>query len=551
MAKIVSLDLWKDVGYTEGDYEIPAVNIALPLVTADISISDTIIPSKSGVFSKMQIKRSWEELRYISYLKATYELSSGNETVIYGWVDSVTLLSDSEDAPMCQIDWHIDYWRTYKGSAVFGKGLVKRKSEFNAPQMSQPIYWEMDEPDVLKFEGGQTTGTGNPLYWLYITYLTSVGTSSGSTYIEYYCAPLAEGSDIYITDFEGLHTGYTLGLGSLLGGTWEENLGLDPSKIKGAWILPIPPCRLTGSGTQSSPYCLERMWYTHRNSDQNSYFYYLGGGTGSPTDEFYYDFTEKDFDAVVTDDLGRWVITGFDGEIVGELPWGLTTYYLTARVCISANSCYMQIRESTDSHAVGQCYTIPAPVVDTVENAMSTYNYTGQRAYDMEMRQIQVYSQIAGSSTNAIGGAIAGGTSGGGGVGAAAGAAVGLTTSLVGAGLNQHVFNPMIQEAKDALVSKQSSGLLLSGATIADIIYHGKTPRLAKLKADEVSILRWKSKTARYGFECNVNYDSCQSLVTAGGPLQITDLTVSGDIPSEAKVYIKSLFARGVNIIIK
>ena len=322
-------------------------------------------------------------------------------------------------------------------------------------------------------------------------------------------------------------------------------MGFDPSKVKGAWILPIPPCELTGSGNPSSPYSLGTQWYVTKNSDASYYYFYLGSTIPSPTTEFVYTLSSP----IATSDLYKYVITGFDGEIVGELPWGLTTSQLTCRVCLSGASCYMQIRQDADSHALGQCYTIPAPTVDTVENALSTYYYTGQREYDMQMRQIQVYSQIAGSSTNAIGGAIAGGTSGGGAIGAAAGATLGLATSLIGAGLNQHVFNPMQQEAKDSLVSKQSSGLLLSGATIIDTIFHGKTPRLARLRTDDATVTRWMSKTTRFGYECNVNYDSCQSLVTAGGPLQISNLTISGDAPSEAKVYIKSLFERGVNLI--
>ena len=543
MAKIVSLDLWKDVGYTEGDYEIPAVNIALPLVTADISISDTIIPSKSGVFSRMQIKRSWEELRYISYLKATYELSSGNETVIYGWVDSVTLLSDSEDAPMCQIDWHIDYWRTYKGSAVFGKGLVKRKPSFDAPQMSQPIYWRVADNEVMKFEG-QMQYAGKPVYWLYVAYVKS--TDSGNSYTEFYTTPLDYYSRYITTRSQPTsYTGLTITLSTLLGGLWEEHMMLDPVKIKGAWILPFAPQKLNGTGLDDAPYYMER-WGAYKPTG-GSYAYFKLTGEANSSDEFTLTLT----DSVATNDVEKYVITGFDGEIISELPWGIAVNSMSYRVCLSANSCYMQIRVNEDSHAEGLCYTIPAQVVDTIENAVSTYNYSGQRAYDMQMRQIQVYSQIAGSSTNAIGGAIAGGTSGGGGIGAAAGATIGLATSLIGAGLNQHVFNPMVQEAKDALVSKQSSGLLLSGATIFDTIQHGRAPRMVKLVADTVSVERRTSKLARYGYECDVSYDSCQSLVTAGGPLQITDLTVSGKIPSEAKVYIKSLFARGVNIIIK
>jgi hypothetical protein len=40
----------------------------------------------------------------------------------------------------------------------------------------------------------------------------------------------------------------------------------------------------------------------------------------------------------------------------------------------------------------------------------------------------------------------------------------------------------------------------------------------------------------------------CNSLVKAGGPLQIANLIVMGDIPVQAKNYIANKFADGVRI---
>jgi hypothetical protein len=550
MVSITRVWMWKNYAFLESDYEIPKIDAMINQV-ATIDIEDTFIPPKDKTFSRLNVKRSWEELRCMNYIGLQYTMSSGEIIYIYGWIDSVTMLSDSADAPLCQIDWHIDYWRTYKKSITFGKGLVKRKPYFSAPQISQPIYWVSDKSDVMKFEGSQrmtdTTGqhTDLPMYWLYISY---VGTSGSYTKVDFYCTPLPN-TISYVYVKVGSIAKSVMSLSTLLTGTWEEKLGLDPTKIKGAWILPMPPEELTGEGTETSPYQMTNWSGTTLTNASVSCFQLATFGYSDCTDEFTASLTETDIDAVVTSDLYKYVITGFDCEIVGELPWGFDISKLKYRVCLSANSCYMQIRETQASHTVGLCYTIPAPVVDTIENAVSTYNYSGQRDYDLQMRQMSVWSQVAGASSSAIGGAIAGGTSGAGAMGIAAGAVSGAGLALGGAALNQFVFNPMQQESKDALVAKQSAGLLLSGSSILDIIWHGRAPRLVRLKADDATISRWKSKTTRFGYECNVNYDSCQSLIATGGPLQISNLTISGDAPSEAKVYIKSLFERGVNLI--
>ena len=266
-------------------------------------------------------------------------------------------------------------------------------------------------------------------------------------------------------------------------------------------------------------------------------------------DVAYGQFEASILNGALTTDTTKYIITGFDGEIVGELPWGKSVSTLYYRVVISGNSCYMQIRTNKNGHAEGTCFTIAAPVVDTVENAISTYNYSGQREYDMTMRQLGVYQQIAGSTQSAIGGAIAGGVSGAGPAGIAAGAGLGLGTSLLSAGLSQYVWNPAVQEAQDVLVSKQSSGLLVSGANYIDVIFLGRSPRLVKMIADSASINRRSSVLGRFGYSVNTVYDSCQSLINSGGPLQISNLSIRGNAPAEAKQYVKALFERGVKLV--
>lgn len=534
----------------EGDYEIPPISLAYPVNKPTIyTVNDTVIPPKGHTFSRMQIKARWEDLRHASYLKAEYTWASGEIQVIYGWIDSVTLLSDSADAPMCQIDWHIDYWRTYKGVVDFGPGLVKRAPSSPFPQTPPMTVWSVSDNDVISFKNGDTAYAGQTvvLYWLIFTYVES---QSSTASVKIYTAPLPGLSANCYIKISGGDPQKTIPLSSLFFGTWDEQLGLDPAKIKGAWISPISPSSYTGDGSIDKPFNLSGWRGVKRTGGESAIF--VADLTSTVVNQEFFEMYYATAGGVSTDDTTRYVITGFDGESVGELPWGKSVTELTYRIAVSTNSAYMQIRTSRDGHVEGTCYTIPLPVVDTIENAMSTYNYSGQRAYDMEMRQIGVYSQIAGSSTNAIGGAIAGGTSGGGAAGAVAGAVVGLGTSLVGAGLNQYVFNPMIQGAKDTLVSKQSSGLLMSGAAVYDIIVYGRCPRLIKMTGDTESIQRRSEMLSRYGCTLDLVYDSCESLINAGGPLQIQDLTVGGkNVPVEAKVYIKSLFARGVNIVLK
>lgn len=555
MATISEVRLWSDVGYMEGDVEIPKIGASLP--TPSLTIDGPFNPAKGRIFSQIQIPENWHNLQNMSYIGITLIVNNGTETqiykYIYGWIDSVVMLSDNADSPMCEINWHVDYWRTYAASMTFKGGLVKRAPSSSFPQTQAMTLWTVSDDSVCSFEhslidfpySNATDRISIPLYFLYISYITSTSTVSAikpivvPLYSNWISSTTVSYHYISVNDQA---VALTMSIQDLMDSKWEERINLDPSKIKGAWILPIPPNALTGNGSQNDPFKMEG-WAGVKNG--SAYFQLDNSSFYDPFGQF----EASPLNGAQTTDTTKYIITGFDGETVGELPWGKYVSTLYYRVVISGNSCYMQIRTNKNAHVEGTCFTIAAPVVDTVENAVSTYNYSGQREYDMEMRQLGVYQQLAGSTQSAIGGAIAGGVSGAGPAGIAAGAGLGLGSSVLSAGLSQYLWNPAIQEAQDTLVSKQSSGLLVSGSNYIDVIFKGRTPRLVKMIADSASINRRSSVLGRYGYSLNVAYDSCQSLINSGGPLQISNLSIRGNAPTEAKQYVKALFERGVKLV--
>ena len=134
----------------------------------------------------------------------------------------------------------------------------------------------------------------------------------------------------------------------------------------------------------------------------------------------------------------------------------------------------------------------------------------------------------------------------------AKGAGVGFVSGALGGvasyALSEGLFNPQTQGLKDALVSKQSDGLIISGAGY-DAIFKGSPPRLISMVADDATVSKRSSILERYGMVVNKAVADCQSLINAGGPLQISNLTIGGTAPIEAKRYAKQLFERGVKLI--
>lgn len=546
MATISDLTMWKDCGFLEGDVRAPKIGATLP--AGDYHLQESISPSKARLFSQLQLKVEWTTLREMSYLKAVYEL--GNESItIYGWIDAVTLLSDSEEAPMTAVDWHVDYWRTYNQQMIFKDGHVNRAPSSQYPQGFDVIRWKKDRT-IATFKS--KLNLGYDLWWLIYTYITDGTFVKTETFV----VPLKRETSVtdidnYIGNPTGTENGVlSITLNDVVDGKWDELLKLQSTKIKGAWLVPIDPGTVSGSGIESDPFRLQG-WRPYKTEDTALSSFKRATEVGELPE---FPEMEISFDTVSTSDIRKLVVTGMDGETVGEVPWGLGLSSLKYRIVISAASCYIQIRTGIDGHSEGTCYSIPAIVLDTIENAWSEYNYSGQRAYDMNSRSLQAQQKLIGSlTTGVLGGGLAGATQEGmSAASIAKGAGVGFISGALGGvasyALSEGLFNPQTQGLKDALVSKQSDGLIISGAGY-DAIFKGSPPRLISMVADDATVSKRSSILERYGMAVNKAVADCQSLINAGGPLQISNLTIGGTAPIEAKRYAKQLFERGVKLI--
>ena len=114
--------------------------------------------------------------------------------------------------------------------------------------------------------------------------------------------------------------------------------------------------------------------------------------------------------------------------------------------------------------------------------------------------------------------------------------------------MSEGVFNPASQHLKDELVAKQSDGLIIAGNGL-DFIRNGQPITLKKLVGNDSSVSRRSSLLAEFGYSVDMYESNCQAIINAGGPLQISNLSIGGTAPIEAKRYAKQLFERGVKLI--
>ena len=110
-------------------------------------------------------------------------------------------------------------------------------------------------------------------------------------------------------------------------------------------------------------------------------------------------------------------------------------------------------------------------------------------------------------------------------------------------------FNKQLQEATDQLYANQKNGIIISGnsRTKYDMDYN-ITPFIVILEADSVSAGEYSADVSLNGYDVNI----CGSLTINGstaGPYRIINMTVTGNVPPQAKQYIKDKFQQGIRII--
>lgn len=541
MSTITTLQMWRDPGYTDGCMEVPPLNASLS--NPDVTYSD-LNPSKDRLFSEIRVPGDFESLYDMCYLRAVYQMNNGDNVILYGWIDSVTVQSDTADYPITVISWHVDYWRTFASRASYGSGMVTRRPVSGAmpPQHYPHRYLQYSTATNL------FNNPANSPWYIIVCY--NYVTGSGTTTLEYGVIPASTGvgTTYYMSD--GTDTVVCPTINALVTGTIDESLGLSPEQINGVWVSPIPINTVSGSGTSSDPFTTA----TNRFCDV-------------PGDATYRMFfarpAEQDMQSISvsaeTTDTEIYTIVGFRGEIELVLPWGIAVDGLTAYLMVSATSAELVIFASATFNNIRKAYvegtlvSIPLPSADVSENAWSEYVYSG--AQEIASRQLQLNAQanlvsgLTGSINQATTGAIIGGASAGlsgAGVGALVSAGASVLTTAAQYVYESGSYADQMMDINDYEASKQVSSILITGTGMGIFGTNFPSPALVRYTYDDYSLTQRANDLSIYGCTVSEPTESCQSLIEAGGPLRINNLIVGGDIPAPAKTYLRERFSKGV-----
>ncbi|MFA6689954.1 MAG: bacteriocin class II family protein [Sphaerochaetaceae bacterium] len=506
------------------------------------AIAGPVVPRNGHEFREMNVNpgKALDLLSPPHFLKADTDVGP-----IYGWIDRITPLHESDRQWSYWLEWHPDWWLTAQslGKLEFGPGrFTKCASSARArPALSQPRYWknEFSYP-LLPTDKAEPEANHIVDGWTRWAIIARTETSNGRTSIQYYFWPVDSNFKKSTT------TTYnrSLSLYRIFAGETEEALGFDPNSVIGYWLSPVMP------------------W--------TNYTIRLLGDEGIPTghsfgtsDSLWHRYAVGS--TVKTDDRAKYVFADPTGAIVYTAPWGLEFSEVDMRADIGTNGAYLDFYLNTpddrrDAGLEGRQFSFPLPTLPLTSNAWSSYVYSGQREYDIAAKKLQrdeaAVSGISGIGTSAIGGAIAGSMVAPG-IGTAAGLIGGAFSSLIGTGvsyLTSGKYDTRGQKPTDRLASNQTAALIIGsgGGNSLSTIYGTPGPRygwtMHKMIRDPVSLAEYDAEVATLGYDTDFLAADCSELISAGGPMRISDLQVRGDMPAEGKQYISTLFARGVNI---
>ena len=269
--------------------------------------------------------------------------------------------------------------------------------------------------------------------------------------------------------------------------------------------------------------------------------------------------------AIATSDTKEYIITDVDGSVVGSFPWGLTVSEYTFRCVVSATSAYVQFRfNGLNSSAEGLQFSIPLPPLDISSNSWSEYLYSGQRDFDVTQKRIvrerSLVEGLAGGLAMGAQGAMLGGLKEGSSwlptarsIGnASLFGALGAGSAIAGSLVNYAsagYFNDKLQSATDLLQAKQIDSIITAGNG-CDWLYYGRPYQIRSLVPDAYSLSRFETDVSLNGLSVSEPTVSCDAMIkSATGPLTIENLVVRGNIPVEAKQYLKQKFNDGVRLI--
>lgn len=527
MFTITKLKMWKDPGYTRQCVEVPPVG-SKKLPTPDYVSSGDLRPRRGSTLSEIELPLSYLEVFDMSYLyiEAKDGKDTPNTISVFGWILSIEEIASANEA--VRITWTPDYWRTYSDTAVFGKGTITRcnNATYKRPSGVQPRRWKVNKKEkIINFASDDK----------YVIVIYNETTQNPDiTYIRY--GAWKVGSTIT----SGGNTYNTVSLAEIYSGVLDEKLGLDPDSIIGVFACTAEPFSFALATVKI----------------KGSYAYYINRTGGS--DSYGGNYSGN----YVSDDTHTTVIVDPYGTIVWTLGWGLSISQFGARFDLGTSASNLIVYfNSQDPPAVdhipgatGLMAMLPLINLPINSNAYSSYAFTYAREYDKRNREVarnqKAISSLSGAGTSAVGGAIAGSMVAPG-PGTAIGAVAGLGGSTIGAGVDwlvSGVFNDELQAETDKYYSHQSANMLspAGGKEWTNLVGDWY---LVELIGDDVSVAEHNSFITNNGYQVEIAVGNPNSFLSAGGPLQIENLMLTGPIPPEAKTYIKNILSNGVRIV--
>ena len=524
---ITKLKMWKNPGYTRECVEVPPRG-SWKMPAADYVASENLRPRKGSTLTAVELPLPYLQVMDMSYMYIEVEdgvTPTPNTVKLFGWIVSIEEIASSAEA--VRITWTVDYWRSYSASAVFGAGMVTRCSDgtHKRPYMTKPRMMTVSKkvPVFDNFFGfllvaSETTGgniTGFTYYWMTLNY-SIPGLERSPTLEEAYSGKL------------------------------DEILGLTPSSIIGAWIVPdffMRTAYFTGTTNESISYQGDNIVFKKSTGIK------MVNSAATRTDNNYIGY--------VSDDMNRCIGTDPYGNITSTLPWGFgfTTNTVKGAIDISTEGVTFYVipgdMDEENALANGTYLSFSGLPIPLNTNAWSEYAYTYQRSYDKRMAEIsrnqRAVTGLSNVGQSAVGGAIAGATSGAGIAGAVAGAGLGLAGPVIDYFASGY-FNDELQTETDKLISNQTSNLLTPGGGLG-WRQLTKNWRIVQLTADSVSSSEYSQHIANDGYTTEIPVTDATSYITTGGPLQIQNLILTGSIPPAAKTYIKNILSNGVRIV--
>ena len=555
---ITKLKMWKNPGYTRGCVEVPPAGSKKLPSTPDYSLPSgkTLRPHKDSILTSLRVPLSYSQLFDMSYLYI--EASDGAGTIkLFGWIDAITMIASSNENIL--IDWSVDWWRSYSGSATFGAGIVARCNDatYKRPRSLQPRLRLVNSTTRLFGSRPNTEPLG---MWTVVvieltttyqttTVYTTIEKLAWPSYSSVNVGPNGKVSMSLISCYEGrIDEMLTKWMASMEDANYKYNYD-----VIAAYATPIKP----DTGIKWSGTAWIKDGLLSPDVVEVGTFAFFRDVLHYPTSTNYYQYTPGS--AITTDDEHQYVITDFDGNIAATIPWGTKISCINAFNDIGVAGGYIKlaiwdtVRSDINTRlgCEGRLVSIPLPTIPITANYWSDYILSGQREFNIENRKIahdeeawksgisegkSFFDNLFSNPLNAISGAISG------------------PAAIAGNYMVNEHFGDKITAIEDMTSSRQKNTLQLSGMSLFWIELRTENanvagPYLVDMKMDTVSAAEYTAEISTMGYETQIPAASCSAFVTAGGPLKINQLVVTGSIPPQAKSAIKALLDNGVRIV--